>query len=803
MQPSRRSLRIVFGALVAMGLGTAACSEESADPLGDLSRPSGLVYVERSDSRGDLFIADSEVDGVRVQQFLLVETETSTTLRDSFALAPSVFSSLIIPTPGFPTEMAFATATEAKTDGRLYVLAAAGVSKVDNESVGLVHVVDASNPDLETYPTRGSSDVFRPLGEIALERIEANEGVTRVEEDLLPVDLKVLSSTADLDRLMVVFDGLRDSQDGQVALLEVDYSRVLTNAQTLTDRVRITDSTHVPPGARTAAFTGTTAPALVVPSAQACDPSAEGRCIVTTLMLSDDLSRITSEAPVDVGGPSHAAIAAGPQVLVSRTDQPALVVLQRDGNGFFERTRGAFESPYTTASDRLTAELECESDTQSVDPATVRPPDICGRIDLASPVSAMVYRGSFPRSLPNPAISSLDIGAEGDDVLFLVHTNGFASFLVRDRLENPEDRFEVTTTSTGGIRTTAMTEFSEVEECRLTVMTESQDPVCNLDTAPEIDTCEIPPLRVDLLIGTTYRAEFNGSLYESRQGTLTRTRTSTTLFTLEETPFTFDSSLVERGDRVRVQLIFPSDCRPLGGPESVREFGIVEAVRETELDVRFTLEGGLKAVQCDESIPVGVFEVLPPENARVAVLKRMQGERVVEPEARKEYDFVSLDGPDGPWLARADFDEPLDITITSSRASDVGGSGPPSVLSCDVDRVRYCQDDEDCGSGRTCTENTDSGCRDECSLCAFDALACLTDEGFQRCDGIEMQIDLSRGVQINLRDQSAAPSETIVAVPSHAAFHPIFEGFVVSSPGARTLITLVPLGTSYALDVTR
>ena len=147
-----------WSALVALTLGGAfACDEDTQVPRADFRRPTGMAYVERPETfvcpsipiisqaqfdaltvdekrlteaitidafggtmegtrDASLLVADSEAEGVRVQQFrqdVIVESSTVgpidnlVTDQNVIVPGPTVFFPLVLSSPGFPTRVAF------------------------------------------------------------------------------------------------------------------------------------------------------------------------------------------------------------------------------------------------------------------------------------------------------------------------------------------------------------------------------------------------------------------------------------------------------------------------------------------------------------------------------------------------------------------------------------------------------------------------------------------------------------------------------------------------------------------------
>jgi hypothetical protein len=122
-------------------LGTAACPNNVQDDSNDVDRPSGLALLRRSDVRSDLFLADSEADGVRVIQ-LAVDLARDFDSRDffDFLAASFLLQPLVVTAPGFPTEVA--VRPDAPTD-RVYVL---------SPGEGAIHVLYAPEVGFGSSP---------------------------------------------------------------------------------------------------------------------------------------------------------------------------------------------------------------------------------------------------------------------------------------------------------------------------------------------------------------------------------------------------------------------------------------------------------------------------------------------------------------------------------------------------------------------------------------------------------------------------------------------------------------------------
>jgi hypothetical protein len=305
-----RARAICLAALVA---AAPACSNTPPDATGVMERPAGLLVVPRTEKvREDLFIADSEAQGVRLQQFKLLDG----VVRQAFALAPAVFFPLVIPARGFPTELALAPGQD-----RLHVLSPAWIDPA-GDAVGALHVLEIEVT--EEIEARASTPSNVPLGSVSLSALGLRG---------IPVDVEVLTASAGVDRVAVLIDDL--GQEGQLAILDVTAQPVAATvvAQAAVGRAP-RQMAQVSPGVLAVALSDTAT-------------TGAGH-----LAWVDATGAAPTVTRVDVGGPISQVIpVANGRSLALRLDRASVVVLEADGTVSTE----PLASPHTPVEERGTA----------------------------------------------------------------------------------------------------------------------------------------------------------------------------------------------------------------------------------------------------------------------------------------------------------------------------------------------------------------------------------------------------------------------------------------------------------------
>ncbi|MGF1510153.1 MAG: hypothetical protein ACFB9M_11700 [Myxococcota bacterium] len=435
------------------------CPDDADDAANDVDRPSGMVLVERSDRRSDLFLADSEADGVRVIQFE-VDPLLDLDSRDLFDFleASFVLQPLAITAPGFPTDM---TAVVGRSSDRVFGLA-------PGESV--VHAIYAPELPFQTttdlfdggYARIGSIVVNRagfddptaldlgglvPTVSLAFGSNETNALLT----GSTPVALQVVdeapimaaSSTVTAGvrtRLLLALqpEGLPD-QPGQLVLMDVvtqSAAQVAMEPELLTSFGVALDRGGIGVEAMKTFET--------VPSPREIIPLREGQFIVTSVFTTvvDD-----SVDPVDETGVLDQLEVDGlgaPLALRSvgriPTFGPVVTGASLDGEGFIAVRANAGEATFYDCRPSQCL-LSQENFTGPFD--DVDRPLGPGRLALREPPAAtatfararFAVGGGFGTSL---VLDPLNLPGSG--VVQLVHQDGVAAFLA-----GPLDRMEIVT----------------------------------------------------------------------------------------------------------------------------------------------------------------------------------------------------------------------------------------------------------------------------------------------------------------------------------------------------------------------
>ena len=302
-------------ALLALPLALAAgCQDTPPDATGVMERPAGLLVVQRDPLvREDLFIADSEAQGVRLQQFAVIDGA----LRALFALAPAVFFPLVIPARGYPSELAHAPGQD-----RLYAMSPAW-RDASGTAVGALHVLEIVGS--EAIQSRATDPSNVPLGVVPLSALEVPG---------IPMDVEVVSATGDRDRVAVLFDDL--GRAGQVAFIDVSQGPV---SATLVAQVEVGRS----PRQLVKTGPGTLMVALADPAVLVDGHVA----VVRTSSTSGEVE----VRWVPVGGPVSRIIPLPDgRAVALRQDRPSVVVIEADGT---VSTR-QYPSPHTPVEERGT-----------------------------------------------------------------------------------------------------------------------------------------------------------------------------------------------------------------------------------------------------------------------------------------------------------------------------------------------------------------------------------------------------------------------------------------------------------------
>ncbi len=508
---------------VLAGCFAAACGSDDPDARGRFERPSGLLHLTRSSARGDLFIADSEAQGVRVLQYL----KTDGGVRAAFVLAPSIFFPLVIFAPGFPVRLAaFPEATD-----RIFALAPARRE---------VHVLEVAE---QPFGVGGSSVSNVPLGSISLEGV--------VPEDAVPVNLAALFTRADGKQVLgVLFDRLGGAEpSGLLAVL------VLTPTETGAsfDRAEL-ESVEILGGPREMVVrdevvlvsSAATSSVSMVPLSRQARPILGSPEFLFAGGPTSSLIDVKAEDP----GPDRGALAL-------RLDTFSAVSFSHEG-GRFRRADPTVSYPFSTDRTLLSGEIQLK--------ASVPVAGAHGRVNFLGSSTSTT-------TAPNLLLPS-DYADDGlADVVMITHLDGTTTFLTGSPFR------VVMTSSTSVGRVTRLRGDLVVEGC-----SEPSHETCQVGTAgPETPECADGIVRQVTLTQETYRATYRGPLAQGRSGNIQLVATATPAFELLDPAVT---SFVERqvvpGDRALVQ---GDQLCADGVRREFQEEGTVTAVLEDRLGV--------------------------------------------------------------------------------------------------------------------------------------------------------------------------------------------------------------------------
>jgi hypothetical protein len=743
-----RELPGVLLLVVAAGFVVAgACSSQPPVPSGNLLRPRDLISVPRAfdaainSARSDLYIADSEAQGVRVVQL----AESGNSYSQAFVSAPSVYFPLVIPAPGFPSRLAI-TATSAKD--RLYVLSSQGELPLTGgarDGRSTVHIQYVSEAP---FGAGASQTLDRRIGEIRLDEL--------FPADWLPVDIEVLFQRDDgRDVIAIAFD-VTDGADAHIGFFEVPrdlpgFEVVITQVETAT----------VAGGPRSMLFADDT---VFVSSAATSSVSLveiDSRRPVGSLVVSD--------TPIDVSGPTTSLISVGEEgVLAVRRDRASVVLLEPNASGSWQVADRYFPSPFTAKEERLQ-------------------PSSLGRIDLrdvplVSGASQRLARLVTPKNQgqPDPVVELIraeDLGGDGKtEAVLLVHVDGIASVLVGSPLRLAlESEAQVS-----GLRVIDSLDVS-VTQCAEVPL------LCDEPNATAVaPSCDLSVVDGDAADNQSYRLWSQGSLLQSRTGFLEPLSTSTSAasvaFLLRDVGLgteAYAGRQIEVGDHVLTQLRVPLSCE-LTFPVQIVDTGTITGVLPNQLTVEYA--GAVRGLlPCAGAVlpfqGVSVYEVFPPENT--AVFGRLSGSNQVEVLSRLPVEPLN----DGAEQIVVD----SEITFTAVAPSGfacriVEGQGAPCASNTAA---------VDCGPGRLCQlgEQRSEGCLARCTDACLSTETCLPAERVRQCPRLELAVQGTRPFLIDLRAggnqdgvtlfDPAGPSEVVVARERKAWF--------VSFAGSRGL----------------
>lgn len=762
-----------------------------------------MAYVERPPAfasvgdqtvsllRSDLFVVDSEAQGVRVLQFAQgVDSGRVVFLEPFFVPAPASLFKLAVDAPGFPTQIATVSTATRTASVRAYVLAAASAE---------IHVLRMGD-----IPYQGSSvgDAYARVGTIKLLNLLA-----AIDPEVFPVDLvrlgQAVSADGPLDEVLVAFDSLGEGP-GRLYLF-----RITADAR---PRVASLRSVPLPVGVSDLALVESEGRRFALVT------SASTPVVTQVPLLEGDETELGPPRGIDVGGVTGAVIEAGSTgAFALRLDRSAAVWL-RPGPEGLERANVPLDSPYEPAGDS-TEEL--------------------GVLTLREPLAVTGASAPLPR-LGVPTLASFVFDQESGvrDVVLLVHANGVATFVLGPTAGEP-----LPTVATGGLVRLAdafSSDFEPDETPTLDIPECPEVPVCD-EARPNQTFCAFEALEARPFIGRQLlRVTPRGPLLVGGNAALSVGSVDTSTLP----PFVrLEATLVDtRLDDLEPHRLRPLEDAPLGVPPDVVQVELeipgcagetVEATFAGELlatgtgedrrgdlvetgssltarleQVLTSTQPDLIARRCPEALAtldraLG-YEVRVPDTVDEAVLSEVIGEFIVRVLERAEMVIP----PSTPGQARMFFGEDPSTSASPVRFSVMGpvAADPLEALEC-VTRtgtvttegasLGRCLSAAECGGGRECVGASGicpGFCRASCSGPCFVPFVARV------CPRLDIDV-VGPAVEVDLRAAELRAGESLLdgsgTVPADALFHPQRRSFFVSFPGSRTVVEM-PVGAAGA-----
>ncbi|MCB9654126.1 MAG: hypothetical protein H6729_08370 [Deltaproteobacteria bacterium] len=747
-----------FAVVACLGF---ACDSTPPQPAGRLERPSGLAYVERSTDRTDVFVADSEAQGIRVLQFLRVSEGSAVS---TFLPGPAVFFPLVVRADGFPTRLAVSRDVGLLGgQSRLFALAPATAA---------LYVLDVAE-----VPYGG-----RTLGADDNVTLGAVDLVAVTQGDAFPVDVATLGfeGTAlgqGADYVAVAFDGT-GSTASNLTILKLDRGADVTTSvegeyADRYDAVSIVETTPIAAGPRSMLVRIDPADphrGVVLVSSLATDAVTE----IAFALSTDTSTVIESTRLVDVGGPTARFVDMGARgVLALRTDRPSLVMLEPStaagdaAAGILVRSTDDFGSSFATPEEHAKGET-------------------LGRIDVASsgdgrsPLVAGAYGQAYAinETLSGPNLLS-GTSTASKDVVLLLRADGVASFLAGDPLR------PVMTASTA---ISSVHQLSDVD-----VSVDECDPiagVCGEDTS--VGACVSTVLSASFDSARKVRVSLGGALHRSGTGRLSEAGTSSdgvladydlTDQAKTAVDFTASGANVQAGDWVFVQ-----GMRACGdGYFPFAETGVVaetpNASSAASLVIRLGETSAVPAA-C-EGASFGEVEVVYEVHARAdeLVLQALGGAGGTPAVTRFPTEAFG-----GQRRGQVD-----GIARLSMQMDEAAACTPEDGLECLVDA--------DCGPGRTCEASTEGclgTCAQTCDDAAEQAALCVPELVSWRCPGIELGATASAVYSVDLSVNVSGALPGSFAAPDDLLYLPVARSWVGTFPANRAVLVAKPLTVSEA-----
>lgn len=707
----------------------AACAPDRPEPSANFRRPSGLAIVERaaegSADRSDLFVADSEAQGVRVLQFSRTVDADNQELFDSeFLASPVIFFPLVIPAEGFPTRIAI-----SEDKNRAYVL-----SPISKQ----LHVLDARVLPFGASP---GEDGARPILDPPFSLESADDGA------LLPVGLAIVpggGSTA--DTVLVAFDAL-DRTQGVVKAF----------------RFNVSGNSVTPDAGGTESVVVRTAPRdLLLRDGVAITSSALTN-FASLITLNSSAPYLGAVSDLVTGGPTSAIIdGKGVGVLLARLDRPSVVLFESTGGTLVRSTKRLVTS-FTPEADRTSSAALGLLDVVRSNVAAGAHGRL-GRFDINE--SDDIEVDLIPPYLEDDGLA---------DVIALAHLNGELSFFFGKDLAQAtvlESAIDVVSSlNQDNVYLKECATSSVVLACGIESRTDPQCPA------------EIIAFGTD--VGQVVRATYRGAMAYSRTGALgfvesvagtTRIRLNDTT---KRTPFA--DRLVRPGDRVLFSLELPDRC---GSPSAYVDTVLDAPI--TAIDQDFETYGPNLIVDVATTSSVAAAEACPnewtlfsyevyPSTDQVIVVREDEDSGLLIDEVLERVDIVRTASTSSVGATAS---APISRIINATMSI----FGDFSCTDGAQDKP-LCSNDADCPTAVACVGSSfcPGGC--DVAACPPGASGCATQYPVRKCSSIEVSVTGTADYTI---DFSANLSFEIGA-PEDAVFSPQRRSFLISFPGARQI----------------
>jgi hypothetical protein len=802
--------------LTPLALVAAACGATNPAPLGNLLRPSGILYVPREPSidgvqnglnngnlvdRADIYIADSLQQGIRILQLgrKIGVTLTSTSDDSWYVPAPIEFFPLVVPAEGFPTRLKMSKTSSAT----IYALSTGSE---------MLFVIDAKAvPFGGTFAFNESAvDTNNIVAQFSLADL--------VPEHSTPVALAVGASSSGDDVVFIALEVPSDRTTG-AALAAIQIHK---NADGSFMRVQGAEPPqHIQPAPSDMVLRDDGL--LVITSADENGDSTMKS--FTVVQTSPKVPYIANVATLSAGGPTIGVIDAKKQgVVMLRLDRASAVlfdVVTSSAGSELRRSTRMIASPYTT-----------EFDLHSGNP------DLLGRIDLpisptgegyppqsgaygtmrcmwdqpTTPVTGVLPLQYLPIGGVPTQFSCTSPGLPSDDVVEITQLNGRGVVLYGHPLRLAVTNSQPINTSTVPvltrlviIRAPAMPDGTElpagpvIEGCTVnSALVDQLKPLCTLASGTVTSTippvCAAPSFKVNygVYIADTLRATYQGDLAYSRFGVLqlaSRDPNGDAHFILTDSSINpllqdgFTDRQIRPGDSALLQLRFPCNTGAcaLGSVNEASEVGMLEQVANfSQLQIMFPANSIIASrwpYTDATQVGIAVYEIYPSNTD--SVLTSVTG-LVVNRVLERVPTTIDAMG-DHMHFSKSR----VTMTITSTAPFSCHEQRPPPSQTGTASIAVGCQLNTDCPSGNVCEpQNGQLGCFAFCSAtCDPTMSSCVSAEILRLCTGIELAISPLTASTPTFQ----APNGFLPAIPDQTVFSPLFQGFITSFPGSRGL----------------